>query len=172
VSIWRQLQPSTAKPRYRRVRSTRRPPSGSVRLDKPKNVSADEMIRRFGDPNALAALPEQIEGIIAREAEIESIANTLLNRENAYFIGRSAGHAIAMEGALKLKEVSYLHAEAYPESELKHGSLALITPDTPTAVLIPHDDLFRKNLSTIEEIRARRGPVIAVTHSGDFPVAR
>jgi glucosamine--fructose-6-phosphate aminotransferase (isomerizing) len=75
-----------------------------------------------------------------------------------------------MEGALKLKEVSYLHAEAYSASELKHGPLALITPETPTLVVMPHDDLFPKNVSTIEEIRARRGPVFAMTHSEELPV--
>jgi glucosamine--fructose-6-phosphate aminotransferase (isomerizing) len=120
--------------------------------------------------NALAALPDRIDEIIKREDEIAGLAEMLLGCEHAYFIGRSAGYAIAMEGALKLKEVSYLHAEAYPASELKHGPLALITPETPTVVLIPHDHLFTKNLSTIEEIRARRGPVIAVTHTGAFPV--
>ena len=67
------------------------------------------------------------------------------------------------KGALKLKEVSYLHAEAYPASELKHGPLALISPDTLTVVVIPSDDLFDKNVSTIEEIRARRGPVLALS---------
>jgi glucosamine--fructose-6-phosphate aminotransferase (isomerizing) len=120
---------------------------------------------------ALAALPEQIDGIIGREAEIAQLADGLVACEHAYFVGRSAGYAVAMEGALKLKEVSYVHAEAYSASELKHGPLALITPDTPTLVVIPHDDLFRKNISTIEEIRARRGPVFAVTHSGKLPVA-
>jgi glutamine---fructose-6-phosphate transaminase (isomerizing) len=80
------------------------------------------------------------------------------------------GYAVAMEGALKLKEVSYLHAEAYPASELKHGPLALIAPETPTIVVIPRDDLFGKNVSTIEEIRARRGPVIAITNPGELPV--
>jgi len=121
--------------------------------------------------NALAALPEQIDSIIRREEEIAGLAGMLVPREHAYFIGRSAGYTVAMEGALKLKEVSYLHAEAYPASELKHGPLALITPETPTVVVIPRDDLFAKNLSTIEEIRARRGPVIAITHPGEFPVA-
>jgi glutamine---fructose-6-phosphate transaminase (isomerizing) len=76
-----------------------------------------------------------------------------------------------MEGALKLKEVSYLHAEAYSAAELKHGPLALISPETPTVVVIPRDDLYAKNVSTIEEIRARRGPVLAVTHAGELPVA-
>ena len=74
-----------------------------------------------------------------------------------------------MEGALKLKEVSYLHAEAYSAAELKHGPLALISPETPTVAVIPRDDLYGKNLSTIEEIRARRGPVFAVTHPGELP---
>jgi glutamine---fructose-6-phosphate transaminase (isomerizing) len=108
--------------------------------------------------NALAALPEQIESIIAREAEIEGVADTLLNCEHAYFIGRSAGYAIAMEGVLKLKEVSYLHAEAYPASELKHGPLALITPDTPTVILIPHDDLFRKISSSFRSLKSIASP--------------
>jgi glutamine---fructose-6-phosphate transaminase (isomerizing) len=120
---------------------------------------------------ALGALPEQIDGVIAREAEIAQLAERLLACEHAYFVGRAAGYAVAMEGALKLKEVSYLHAEAYSASELKHGPLALITPETPTLVVIPHDDLFQKNVSTIEEIRARRGPVFAMTHSGELPVA-
>jgi glucosamine--fructose-6-phosphate aminotransferase (isomerizing) len=120
---------------------------------------------------ALAVLPEQIGSIIAREAEIAELAERLSGVEHAYFVGRAAGYPVAMEGALKLKEVSYIHAEAYPASELKHGPLALITPQTPTIVVIPRDDLFRKNISTIEEIRARRGPVMAVTHPGELPVA-
>jgi glutamine---fructose-6-phosphate transaminase (isomerizing) len=74
---------------------------------------------------------------------------------------------VALEGAQKLKEVSYIHAEAYPASELKHGPLALISPETPTVLLLPRDDLYEKSLSSLEEIRARRGPVIAVTHAGD-----
>jgi glutamine---fructose-6-phosphate transaminase (isomerizing) len=137
----------------------------AIHLGRIRDLSTADGGRLLG---ALAALPEQIEGIINREAEIEFVAETLLDCEHAYFIGRSASYAVAMEGALKLKEVSYLHAEAYPASELKHGPLALITPETPTVVVIPRDDLFRKNLSTIEEIRARRGPVIAITHP-EFP---
>jgi glucosamine--fructose-6-phosphate aminotransferase (isomerizing) len=121
--------------------------------------------------NALASLPEQIANIIKREPEIAELAEMLLGCEHAYFVGRSAGYAVAMEGALKLKEVSYLHAEAYPASELKHGPFALIAPETPTIVVMPRDALFAKNLSTIEEIRARRGPVIAITNPGELPVA-
>jgi glucosamine--fructose-6-phosphate aminotransferase (isomerizing) len=120
---------------------------------------------------ALSALPAQIESILARQAEIAAMAERLIGCEHAYFVGRSAGYAVAMEGALKLKEVSYLHAEAYPASELKHGPLALISPQTPTIVVMPRDDLFAKNVSTVEEIRARSGPVLAITHPGEAPIA-
>src|SRR6266446_4894648 len=140
----------------------------AIHFGRIRDVSTADGGRRL---SALAALPEQIDGIIQHEAEIAALADPLLGCEHAYFIGRAAGYAVAMEGALKLKEVSYLHAEAYPASELKHGPLALITPETPTIVVIPRDDLFGKNISTIEEIRARRGPIIAITHPGDFPVA-
>jgi glucosamine--fructose-6-phosphate aminotransferase (isomerizing) len=114
----------------------------------------------------LAALPDQIAAIVAREAELAPLAARLAASDHAYFIGRSAGYAIAMEGALKLKEISYLHAEAYPASELKHGPLALISPETPTLVVLPDDELLAKNLATIAEVRTRQGPVLAVTHAG------
>jgi glutamine---fructose-6-phosphate transaminase (isomerizing) len=116
---------------------------------------------------ALAALPQLIEGVIAREQEIARLAEQFDSCEHAYFIGRASSFAVAMEGALKLKEVSYLHAEAYPASELKHGPLALIVPQTPTVVVMPRDELYQKNLSTIEEIRARRGPVVAISQPGE-----
>jgi glucosamine--fructose-6-phosphate aminotransferase (isomerizing) len=77
-----------------------------------------------------------------------------------------------MEGALKLKEISYIHAEAYAASELKHGPLALISPTTPTVFILPNDDLFEKNLSTIEEIRARKGPLLIVTNAQDEKLSR
>ncbi|MGH9092038.1 MAG: SIS domain-containing protein, partial [Acidimicrobiales bacterium] len=110
---------------------------------------------------ALGALPQQIQDIIAREQQIADLARRLAAAEHVYFIGRAAGHAVAMEGALKLKEVSYLHAEAYAASELKHGPLALISPQSPTVIVMPRDELYRKNVSTIEEIRASDGPTTA-----------
>jgi glucosamine--fructose-6-phosphate aminotransferase (isomerizing) len=115
---------------------------------------------------ALEAMPDRIAEILAREEEIAGMAKLFETAEHAFYIGRSAGHAVALEGALKLKEVSYLHAEAYPASELKHGPLALITAQTPTVIVLPRDELFTKNCSTIEEIKARSGPVIAITHPG------
>jgi glutamine---fructose-6-phosphate transaminase (isomerizing) len=120
---------------------------------------------------ALTALPEQIGAILANETAIGSVAASIAAYRNIYFVGRAAGYAVAMEGALKLKEVSYQHAESYPASELKHGPLALIDPQTPTIVVLPRDELYAKNISTIEEIRARRGPIYVVTHPGPLPVA-
>ncbi|HJY38767.1 MAG TPA: isomerizing glutamine--fructose-6-phosphate transaminase, partial [Steroidobacteraceae bacterium] len=116
---------------------------------------------------ALEALPAQVESILAQEPHIAALAAQIAKANDAYFVGRAAGLPIAQEGALKLKEISYLHAEAYPASELKHGPLALISPETPTVVVMPRDDLFTKNISTIEEIRARSGPVFVVTQPGD-----
>jgi glucosamine--fructose-6-phosphate aminotransferase (isomerizing) len=121
---------------------------------------------------ALEALPAQVDSILAQEQHIATLAREIARSCDAYFVGRAAGFPIAQEGALKLKEISYLHAEAYPASELKHGPLALISPETPTVVVMPRDDLFAKNISTIEEIRARSGPVYVVTQPGDaLPVA-
>jgi len=85
-----------------------------------------------------------------------------------FFIGRVRGWPVAREGAQKLKEVSYVHAEAYQAAELKHGPLALINQSMPSVVIVPADDLQSKNISTIEQIKARGGPVIAVT-SADLP---
>jgi glucosamine--fructose-6-phosphate aminotransferase (isomerizing) len=116
---------------------------------------------------ALEALPAQIESILSLEPRIAAIAAQIAKSSDAYFVGRASGLPIAQEGALKLKEISYLHAEAYPASELKHGPLALISGETPTVVVMPRDDLFAKNISTIEEIRARSGPVYVVTQPGD-----
>jgi glutamine---fructose-6-phosphate transaminase (isomerizing) len=116
---------------------------------------------------ALEALPRQVNEILANEGSIEAVAHAIAKYRNIYFVGRAAGYPVAMEGALKLKEVSYQHAESYPASELKHGPLALIDPQTPTLVVLPRDDLFTKNISTIEEIRARRGPTYVITQPGD-----
>jgi len=113
----------------------------------------------------LRALPDQIEQILADEDHIAGIAADLVGCRGLFFIGRVRGFPVAREGAQKLKEVSYLHAEAYPASELKHGPLALVSPELPTVAIVPDDDLLDKNLSTLGEIRARRGPVVAVGHT-------
>ena len=116
---------------------------------------------------ALQALPAQVETILAQEARIATLAQSFARYSNAYFVGRAASYPIAMEGALKLKEVSYLHAESYPASELKHGPLALIDKETPTVIVMPRDELFTKNISTIEEVKARSGPTFVITQPGE-----
>ena len=120
---------------------------------------------------ALEALPEKVAAILAHESAVQQVAESLARYHDVYFVGRAAGHAVAMEGALKLKEVSYQHAEAYPASELKHGPLALIDRQTPTVFVLPRDELFAKNVSTMEEVRARHGPVYVVTQPGPLPIA-
>jgi glucosamine--fructose-6-phosphate aminotransferase (isomerizing) len=110
----------------------------------------------------LQALPGQIASILDDEPAIRAIAERHAPAASLFFIGRHRGYPIALEGAQKLKEISYIHAEAYPASELKHGPLALIAPDFPSVVLVPDDDLVEKNVSTIHQIRARGGPVIGV----------
>ena len=116
----------------------------------------------------LRVLPGQIEEILAAEDEIAEIARRFAGVEHMFFIGRVRGWPVAREGAQKLKEVSYVHAEAYQAAELKHGPLALINSSMPSVVIVPADDLLAKNISTIEQIKARSGPVIAVT-SADLP---
>jgi glucosamine--fructose-6-phosphate aminotransferase (isomerizing) len=135
----------------------------ALQLGRVRDLSAGQGQRLL---NGLMELPEQIASILAREDELEPLAARLAASDHAFYIGRAAGLAIAMEGALKLKEISYIHAEAYAASELKHGPLALITARTPTVIVLPDDELLAKNLSTVAEIRTRKGPVLAVTHPG------
>lgn len=116
----------------------------------------------------LRELPGQIAEVLACEAEIAEVAKRYSGAQHMFFTGRVRGWPVAREGAQKLKEISYLHAEAYQASELKHGPLALINPEMPTVTVIPGDDLVAKNIGTVAEIKARGGPVIAVT-SADLP---
>jgi glutamine---fructose-6-phosphate transaminase (isomerizing) len=117
--------------------------------------------------DALQKLPDQMREILRNSGQVRALARKYAQRTNAFFIGRANSYPVALEGAQKLKEIAYLHAEAYPASELKHGPLALICPETPTVVVVPRDHLYEKSISSLEEVRARRGPVICVTHAGD-----
>ncbi|MGW4457872.1 glutamine--fructose-6-phosphate transaminase (isomerizing) [Streptomyces albidoflavus] len=112
----------------------------------------------------LRKLPEQIADILSREDEIEKLAEEFTEARSMLFIGRVRGYPVAREASLKLKEVSYIHAEAYPASELKHGPLALIEPAMPTVAIVPDDDLLEKNRAALEEIKAREGKILAVAH--------
>ncbi|MFD6533688.1 glutamine--fructose-6-phosphate transaminase (isomerizing) [Streptomyces sp. NPDC060184] len=112
----------------------------------------------------LRRLPEQISEILANEDEIKRLAAEYADAKSMMFIGRVRGYPVAREASLKLKEVSYIHAEAYPASELKHGPLALIEPAMPTVAIVPDDDLLEKNRAAMEEIKARSGRILAVAH--------
>ncbi len=112
----------------------------------------------------LHELPAQITEVLAQEERIAAIAKDFTGYPGMFFVGRVRGWPIAREGAQKLKEVSYLHAEAYPASELKHGPLALVGPDLPTVAVVPEDELRDKNISTLGEIKARHGRVLVVGH--------
>ncbi|WP_328721551.1 glutamine--fructose-6-phosphate transaminase (isomerizing) [Streptomyces sp. NBC_00247] len=112
----------------------------------------------------LRRLPEQISEILANEDEIKRLAAEYADAKSMMFIGRVRGYPVAREASLKLKEVSYIHAEAYPASELKHGPLALIEPAMPTVAIVPDDELLEKNRAAMEEIKARSGRILAVAH--------
>jgi len=112
----------------------------------------------------LKRLPAQIEEILKQEDALAEIAGPLSRAESSFFVGRVRGYPVAREGAQKFKEISYRHAEAYQTSELKHGPLALISPDVPTIAIVPDDELTDRNVGALHEIAARGGPLVVVTH--------
>ena len=121
--------------------------------------------------DALQAIPAQIESILAQDDRIKQIALRYAGAEDFFFLGRQYSFPVALEGALKLKEISYIHAEGYPAAEMKHGPIALIDEKTPTVVLLPKDPMYEKTLSNLQEVRARKSPVIAVTTPGHTGLA-
>ncbi|MGI5190829.1 glutamine--fructose-6-phosphate transaminase (isomerizing) [Promicromonospora sp. CA-289599] len=114
----------------------------------------------------LQNLPAQIEQVLDGEARIAEAAKALAAAESLFFVGRVRGYPVAREGAQKFKEISYRHAEAYQMSELKHGPLALISPEVPTVAIVPDDELTDRNVAALHEIAARGGPLVVVTHPG------
>jgi len=116
--------------------------------------------------NELNSLPGHIEKLLALDAQIEAIAEDFVDKEHALFLGRGEHYPIAMEGALKLKEISYIHAEAYPAGELKHGPLALVDTEMPVIVVAPNDDLLEKLHSNMQEVKARGGKLYVFAHRG------
>jgi glucosamine--fructose-6-phosphate aminotransferase (isomerizing) len=106
---------------------------------------------------ALRHLPAALQAVLALEPQVISWSEDFAKKENALFLGRGMHYPIALEGALKLKEISYIHAEAYPAGELKHGPLALVTNAMPVVTVAPHDALLEKLKSNMQEVRARGG---------------
>ena len=112
-------------------------------------------------------LPQKVQQVLDNEGEIMECARYLAGYENAFFIGRGINFPVALEGALKLKEISYIHAEAYPAGELKHGSFALLSEDVPVIAIVARDNTYEAMLTNIKEVKARRSPVIALAEEGD-----
>jgi glutamine---fructose-6-phosphate transaminase (isomerizing) len=112
---------------------------------------------------ALQALPEQIDAVLQLNDQVKEIAARYANANGFLFFGRQFNFPIALEGALKMKEITYLFAEGHPSAELKHGVIALIRPDLPSVFIAPDDSVFSKNLNNIEQVKARKGPIIALT---------
>ncbi|MFB9276365.1 glutamine--fructose-6-phosphate transaminase (isomerizing) [Cohnella cellulosilytica] len=115
---------------------------------------------------AMQALPEQVEKILAQAETIKEVAESISHHSSLFFIGRGVDYAVAMEGSLKLKEISYIHSEAYAAGELKHGTLALIEEGTPVIALLTQEDLYEKMLSNIKETKARGAHVLGIVNEG------
>jgi glutamine---fructose-6-phosphate transaminase (isomerizing) len=121
---------------------------------------------------ALEAAPAQIQSILNQNEKIQKIAAKYAAAEDFFFLGRQYNFPVALEGALKLKEISYVHAEGYPAAEMKHGPIAMIDEKTPTVILIPNDGLYEKTVSNLQEIKARKGPLIAIASEGNYSIAK
>jgi glutamine---fructose-6-phosphate transaminase (isomerizing) len=111
----------------------------------------------------LVALPALVTECLAREKLLERVAKKYGQVHDFLYLGRGINYPVALEGALKLKEISYIHAEGYPAGEMKHGPIALINDEMPVVVLIPHDAVFQKTLSNLKEVESRGGRIIVVT---------
>ncbi len=118
----------------------------------------------------LASLPGKVESILAHNGEFKKIAGEFREHKNFLYLGRGANFPVALEGALKLKEISYIHAEGYPAAEMKHGPIALIDESMPVVVIVPKDAIYEKVLSNIQEVKARRGRIIAVANEDDTEI--
>jgi glucosamine--fructose-6-phosphate aminotransferase (isomerizing) len=116
---------------------------------------------------ALEGAPKQIESILQGNEGIRQVALKYAKHDDFFFLSRGCTFPIALEGALKLKEISYIHAEGYSAAEMKHGPIALIDPKTPTVFVLPQDSMYEKTMANLSMIRARKGPIISLATEGD-----
>jgi len=131
-------------------------------------ITAEDVRKRIHD---LVEIPRLVEKTLELDPQISALARELAHAKGFLYLGRGLQFPIALEGALKLKEISYIHAEGYAGGEMKHGPIALIADDLPVVALVPRDGSYERMLGNIEEVRAREGRVIAVCHAGDRTVA-
>ncbi len=142
----------------------------SLRLGRVRGTFSEEQALEF--VRHLYHIPAQMERFLAGDQPVEHLAKTFQQNRDFLYLGRGVNYPIALEGALKLKEISYIHAEGYPAGEMKHGPIALIDETMPVVALAPHDAVFEKMVSNIEEVKARSGIVIAVTDRPDLDLER
>jgi len=142
----------------------------ALRLGSARGVVDAALVERA--VHGLSTLPAQVEEVLAHEDELVAAAESIVDADDIYFIGRGLDYAVAMEGSLKLKEISYLHSEAMPAGELKHGTLALITAGVPVVVVITQQAVYDKTISAVQEVRARGGRIIAVAYEDDVQIAK
>ena len=141
----------------------------TLNLARKKNMS---LIDGQNIAKEMDKLPEKIEQILKLNDQIEEIADEFKDAENFLYLGRGYNFPVALEGALKLKEISYIHAEGYPAAEMKHGPIALIEDKVPSVFIAPQDSTYDKIMSNIEEVKARKGRVIAIANEGDDNIDR
>ncbi len=120
----------------------------------------------------LVRLPELVKSILATSEKIKEIAKVYYNKENFLYLGRGINFPVALEGALKLKEISYIHAEGYPAAEMKHGPIALIDQEMPVVFIAPKDEIYSKIISNMEEVKARKGKIIAIATENDTDIVK
>ena len=137
-------------------------------LGRMRHLSFPQGVRMIQE---LRSLPDYIRQTLQCHDQVRAVAEKYFRVENFLYLGRQYLYPVALEGALKLKEISYIHAEGYPAAEMKHGPIALVDGDTPSVFLIPRGAVFEKVMSNLEEIKARGGPVIAIACEGDEEVA-
>ena len=141
----------------------------AVHLGRMRNLPAKRALEIL---RALEAVPKQIEKLLAQNDSLKKIAKKYAKADDFFFLGRGYTFPIALEGALKLKEISYIHAEGYSSAEMKHGPIALIDEKTPTVFLVPKDSMYEKTMANLAMIRARQGPIIALATEGDKAIKK
>lgn len=141
----------------------------ALSLSKGRTMSDSEITLHLRE---LSEIPEKVARILELDSQIKLIAERFKDAKNFLYLGRGFNFPVALEGALKLKEISYIHAEGYPAAEMKHGPIALIDEDMPVIILATRDNTYAKILSNIEEVRSRKGRVIAIASEGDTEVSR
>jgi len=142
----------------------------ALRIGRARGIVDQALAARVA--HGLSTLPEHIDMVLGRVDSVVQAAERIVDADDIYFIGRGLDYAVAMEGSLKLKEVSYLHSEAMPAGELKHGTLALVTAGTPVVTVITQGAVYDKTISAVQEVKARGGEIIAVAYDDDLEIGK